>query len=94
MAEAERAQFKDEDVLFVKISKWLDQAIDAGGDLTPRTCGTLRTEQVALECLGIDPARLQRKDEMRIANVLRNLGMVSLQKRVGGIKARFWVDKT
>lgn len=94
LAEAERAQFKDEDVLFVKISKWLDQAIDADGGVTPKTCGSLRTEQVAQECLGIDPARLQRKDEMRIADVLRNLGMVSVQKRVGGIKARFWVDKS
>lgn len=93
LAEAERAQFKDEDVLFVKISKWLDQAIDADERLTPRTCGTLRTEQVALECLGIDPARLQRKDEMRIADVVRSLGMVSVQKRVGSIKARFWVER-
>jgi hypothetical protein len=91
LAEAERGAFKDEDVWLVRIGRWLDEPIGDDGVITPRTCGELRTEDVARDCLGIEARNLKRGDEMRIAEVLRALGMVGTQKRVNGQKARFWV---
>jgi predicted P-loop ATPase len=48
------------------------------------------TTQVLRECLCIETARMDRGKEMRVADVLRELGMTSIRVMQGAAKTRVW----
>jgi len=40
--------------------------------------------------VGRDETKLERKDEMRMANLLKKRGYVNTQRHLGGRKRRLW----
>lgn len=52
----------------------------------------VRTADVLLQALAIPLDRLTRRDEMRVAHILKRAGYQSQQSRLGGgAPVRFWV---
>ena len=92
LAKAERGKFKHLDPWSDRVARWLDEGIDSGGGLSPRMSGKLRIPDVLVECLRMDLAKVGKHDQMRMGEVLKDLGMVSVQKRVGGRNTNVWLD--
>lgn len=91
LAKAEREAFRYRDPRYDVIAKWIDDPLDGDDTLTPRNCGTLTTEQVLTECLGIEASRIQKRDQQGVAEVLKQLGMVRIQRKVQGRNMKVWV---
>jgi hypothetical protein len=92
LAKAERAQFRYIDPAHDQVARWLDESLDGDDTLTPRNCGSLTTEQVLTECLGFEGSRIQKREQQRMAEVLKALGMERTLKRVNGKPRKVWVD--
>ncbi|WP_296596628.1 VapE domain-containing protein [Phenylobacterium sp.] len=92
LAKAERASYEYTDPWHDQIAKWLDEDVHGDGHLTPRASGKLRTEDVLVECCGMERSKIRKADQMRIAAVLSALEMVRVQKWVGGRNQKVWVD--
>lgn len=71
------------------ISTWLETPNDMDG-CTPVVKGHITTKEVALEVLQMDPHRLRKCDEMRIGNILHELGFTRMLLRVGKNVQRVW----
>ncbi|CAB4198793.1 Virulence-associated E [uncultured Caudovirales phage] len=91
LAKGELNTFQRIDVWEAPVARWLDQALDADEELTPRNSGTLTAVQVLTECCGLDINRIKKTDEQRIAVVLKRLKMVGIQRKVAGRNTRVWV---
>ncbi|TAL32083.1 MAG: hypothetical protein EPN98_14830 [Phenylobacterium sp.] len=92
LAKAERAQFRYQDPRHDVIARWVDQSLDDDDTLTPRNSGTLTTEQVLTECLGVEASRIQKRDQQGVAEVLKALGMARIQRKMRGRNIKVWVD--
>lgn len=86
----EHPKFKVSDPWEDRISAWLDDEDIAGG--TPRGGNGFKLEVVAVEVLGLDIARLDKGQEMRIGKTLRNLGMTRRVVHMGGRAVRVWTS--
>lgn len=90
--DAGRNDFKHRDGWHDGTEKWLDEGGDDTDTLTPRTCGKLTSEQVLVECCGMDPHKIMKRHQQRIAEVLKALGMKRIQRRIAGRNTKVWVD--
>lgn len=95
LAKGEREEFQDIDPWQARVERWLDETIgedEDGEGLTPRTCGALRSEQVLIECLGLDAGRIRKPDQQRIGAVLKAAGMVRIQRKIDGRNVKVWAS--
>lgn len=102
LARAEHDKFKVTDPWLARVAAWLDAEDDIGDGGTPRTSGNLLADDVLVECLGLQAAKITKKDQMRVGAVLKKCGMEKVQKRVTTSKkqvvtrhdtaARVWVN--
>ena len=79
LAKAEHAEFKSTDPWARRVALWLDEAELDGG--TPRSSGHLRSEDVLMNCCGIDLSKIGKREQMRIGAVLRACGMQRVKRR-------------
>lgn len=84
LAPLEHAQFKVGDPWADPISEWLGRD-DLDG---PRSL--VRTIDVLVGACGLDMARIGRRDELRVAKVLRMLGLEKIDARVEGRVMKVW----
>jgi len=91
LARDEHANFTDTDAWLSVVGRWLDEP-DLKGR-TPRKLGGLRSEDVLLSACGIDAGRVRKADQMRVAAVLKELGMVRGQRWIGGRNVKTWEDE-
>lgn len=84
LAKAEHHKFKVGDPWQEHIAEWLERD-DMDG---PRD--TFRTIDVLLSALGFSVQKITRKDEIRVAKVLRMLGYEKGNKRIGGQVLKVW----
>jgi predicted P-loop ATPase len=100
LARDEHAKFKVQDGWLQRVSAWLDDEIEDG--VSPRTGGNLLSGDVLRDCLNLKEPHTKR-DQMRVAEVLKKLGMVKVLRRVttsrfgGGYgrdlaPSKVWVD--
>jgi len=94
LAKVERVAFQHVDPWTERVAAWLDEPleIDDADGITPRTCGTLRSEQVLRECCNLDLAKVKKGEQQRIGEVLKGLGMVRIQRRIEGRNHKVWID--
>lgn len=92
LAVAERGAFEEVDPWTHRVAAWLDDTNEIEGGVTPRASGSLRTEQVLTECCGLDPNRIKKADQMRVAQILSTLGMERGQRWIGRRNVKGWVD--
>lgn len=91
LARAEHPKFKARDPWEGPVGRWLDGE-EADGQ-SPRRSGGVTSEAVLVFALGLEPARIQKRDEMRVGEVLKACGMERTLRRVEGRKpTRVWVD--
>lgn len=92
LAVDERDEFQHTDPWQRKVEAWLkdDQELDDG--LSPRASGTLRSEEVLTQCLGIGADRIKKAEQQRIGAVLKAAGMVRVQRRIDGQNIKVWID--
>lgn len=69
------------------VNDWMDKADPYTGTV-PRTCDFLRTTDVLKNALGLDSKVIAKREEMRIAVVLKQLGYIRKKVRVG--KVTIW----
>jgi len=93
LARAEHHQFRARDPWEGPLSRWLD-AEETDGSAPRYAPNGVTSEVILTMCLGIEAARVQKRDEMRLASVLKALGMVRDLRRIGGTgkPTRVWVD--
>lgn len=92
LAKFEHAQFKSVDLWEDPVGRWLDNA-ETDGSAPRYSRRGVTSETVMLMALGIEAARVQKRDEMRLANVLKACGMVrDLRRQADGRPRRVWVD--
>jgi predicted P-loop ATPase len=91
LAKAERHAFRHVDIWHDRIARWLDDDQDLDAP-TPRHSGTLTTEEVLLQCLGLEAAKVRKADQMRVAAILSTLGMERRQRWIGSRNVKGWVD--
>lgn len=90
LGKEERKAFAHVDPWHHRVAAWLDQAVDADESITPRNSGTLRTEDVLSDCLGLDLGKVRKADQMRVGAVLKALGMERDQGWVNGRNTKVW----
>lgn len=91
LASAERVAFQHQDPWFERVSSWLDEPDGIGG-LTPRRSGELRSVDVLTGCLCLDITRIKKSDEQRVGIILKALGMLRVQRKLGGQNLKVWVS--
>ena len=93
LARAEHHQFRARDPWEGPVGRWLDAEETDGA--APRYAHHGVTSEVVLTmCLGLEAAKVQRRDQMRLASVMKALGMVNVQRRQkDGRNLRAWVDQ-
>jgi hypothetical protein len=87
LAKAEHQKFKVGDPWQEPVAEWLERD-DMDG---PRSAGVVRTIDVLVSCLGFSVQKITRKDELRVAKVLRILGYEKSDKRLRGTLSRFGI---
>jgi hypothetical protein len=90
LAKAEHHKFKVVDSWSPRIAAWLDEPWEVDSDETPRTSGRLLADDVLTDCLGLQSAKITKRDQMRVAGILRELGMEKVQKRVPTSRKQGW----
>ncbi|QNH91655.1 DNA primase ATPase [Caulobacter phage SR18] len=100
LAKAEHGKFKQEDAWAARVARWLDEEDENG--VSPRTSGNLLADDVLVHCVGVNVSQIKKSDQMRIAGVLKQLGMKKVLKRVPTSKkavttglqppSKVWVD--
>jgi len=88
LAPVEHAKFKVSDPWFEDIAVWLSRDDMDGGK---RADGAVRMADVMANCLGFSVQKKTRKDELRVAKVLRMLGYKQANRRFCGVQATCWV---
>ena len=102
LARGEHHKFKVADDWLPRVAGWLDSPwsnLD-NEDETPRNSGRLLANDVLTECLGLQ--KVTKRDQMRVAGILKKLGMEKVLKRVTTSRnevdtgtsppAKVWVD--
>lgn len=82
LAEAEHSDFMVTDSWAEAVNRWLDEP-ELEGE-TPRARKFLRVGEVLQGALGINPRDVGRREELRIGDLLRTLGMQRTKVRDGG----------
>lgn len=88
LAKGRHAAYEQGDPWDKKIEQWLDTALEIPGQTlrpAPRT-QPLHISEVLEGALGLEPARIDRKSELRAANVLRALGYTKRSVRLAAHK--------
>ncbi|WP_394762247.1 VapE domain-containing protein [Phenylobacterium sp.] len=92
LARFEHAAFKEHDPWQGPVGRWLDQA-ETGGCAPRYNARGVTGEVVMVMALGMEPAKIQRRDQMRLAGVMKALDMVGDRRRqADGKPLRVWVD--
>lgn len=71
------------------VERWLDEPDLMTGE-KPRSRSFLRASDVLREALGFEPARISKREEMRISNVLQTCNFKRVQRRVDGKVCKVW----
>lgn len=91
LAKAEHHHFKAHDPWEGPVGRWLDNEETDGA--APRYGRNgVSTEVVLTMALGMEAARLGKREEMRVAAVLKALGMERTQRKIGGRNLKVWID--
>lgn len=91
LAKAEHHQFRARDPWEGPVGRWLD-AEETDGRAPRYAPNGITGEVILTMCLGIEAAKVQRRDQMRLAGVMKALGMISDRRRINGQPVRVWVD--
>lgn len=90
LAPAQHAHYMVTDSWADDVTEWLE-----GYDMdatVPRSCYPFTIKDILRNALNIPASNSSRTHEMRVAKVLRGLGYVRDQKRVGGRQSRLWLS--
>lgn len=71
------------------IARWLEEPAGVEGDGRNRD-GLVRTTAVLSSALGLVPSQVTRREQLRVAKVLRALGGRKTRARVDGVFAQMW----
>lgn len=94
LAVFERDAFKSVDPWADRVRRWLDEEPETDDTPAPRYCGTLRAEEVLIHCVGLDPNKIGKREQQRIGEVLKGLGMVRIQRKIRGENVKVWVSNS
>ncbi|MBC8950233.1 VapE domain-containing protein [Xenorhabdus sp. TS4] len=82
-------QYQIKDAWLEIVERWLDEPDLMTGE-KPRSRSFLRASDVLREALGFEPARISKREEMRISNVLQVCNFKRVQRRVDGKVTRIF----
>jgi len=83
---------------FKMIDPWqdviLDYVFEADAEGNPfRAVSGVRTMDILVDAVGLSPARVTRLHEMRVATVLKAMGMVNVRKVNKGVRTTVWLPR-
>lgn len=85
LTEEEESRREALAIRFVETDPWQERVLDFAA-----TRQRVRTDEVLMQALNVPLDRLNRREKMRVANVLRRAGYVNKQARCEGKVTRYW----
>lgn len=87
--DAEEAQRQELATRFIETDPWDDRVLEFAAAQE-----RVRVQEVLLQGMGMTLDKLGRRDQMRVANILRRHGYEPEQRRVAGKTTRYWIEQS